>query len=232
MVAAVVLSMRGPFRPRVALHAVLAAALLASACSATRGAHPDRAVGTARDDRAPEAGRGAPPTAKAEPPIESASARPPEIHPPAPPAALDDDGPLVAKIDRTTPPRRAAALRLTEQGRAHLAAGEPARAIEVLERAVAIDARSPYAYYFLAQAHAEARHPALARSFVARAEQLFAGNHYWLGRAHALHGRLAEDGGRSDEARREYGHALAAWPQNADAATGLARLDGSGQGAR
>ena len=101
--------------------------------------------------------------------------------------------------------------------------GASPSAIEVLERAVAIDARSPYAYYFLAQAHAEARHPGLARSFVARAEQLFAGNPYWLGRAHALHGRLAEDGGRIDEARAEYTRALVVWPQNADASSGLAR---------
>jgi tetratricopeptide (TPR) repeat protein len=167
-----------------------------------------------------------------EEPVQSAAVRPPEIAPRAVGPAVEDDGSLVAKIDRATPPRRAAALRLTEQGRAHLAAGEPARAIEILERAVAIDARSPYAYYFLAQAHVEARHPGMARSFVARAEQLFAGNPYWLGRAHALHGRLAEDGGRIDEARAEYTRALAVWPQNADASSGLARLDAAGQGAR
>ena len=208
----------------------------------------DRGVAAREDDAHPGAARkddmraaalideaataGADGAAGREEPVQSAAVRPPEIAPPAMTPAVEDDGPLVAKIDRATPPRRAAALRLTEQGRAHLAAGEPARAIEVLERAIAIDARSPYAYYFLAQAHAEARHPGLARSFVARAEQLFAGNPYWLGRAHALHGRLAEDGGRIDEARAEYTRALVVWPQNADASSGLARLDAAGQGAR
>jgi len=217
----------------VALHALLALAVAASGCSATRGRDRDPALGTsAATARATVTHEDRASPSRAEAPSETASVRPPEIAPPALPPALEDDGSLVAKIDGTTPPRRAAALRLTERGRAHLAAGEPARAIEVLERAVAIDARSPYAYYFLAEAHAAARHPALAHSFIARAEQLFAGKPYWLGRAHALHGRLAEDAGRSDEARREYDRALAAWPRNADATTGLARLDAAGQGAQ
>ena len=90
----------------------------------------------------------------------------------------------------------------------------------------------PYAYYFLAEAHADAGHWALARSFVARAQQLFAADPYWLGRVHALHGRIAEEEGRLDEARDAYTRALAAWPRNGDAANALARLDASGQGAR
>lgn len=148
------------------------------------------------------------------------------------PVPGDDDGPLTAKIDRDTPPRRAAALRLTEQARPLLVGDESARAIELLERAVAVDARAPYAYYFLAEAHADAGHWALARSFVARAQQLFAADPYWLGRVHALHGRIAEEEGRLDEARDAYTRALAAWPRNGDAANALARLDASGQGAR
>jgi len=237
----------------LALRASLSLLLLASGCATSRGiGRPSEsgsgaATATLRDesgaaprvespphgdDSAAASGGGTAP-GRAEAGVETAAVRPPEIAPPVvPPAPAEDDGPLTAKIDRDTPPRRAAALRLTEQGRAHLAASEPARAIDVLERAIAIDARSPYAYYFLAHAHAEARHPDLARSFVARAEQLFAGNPYWLARAHALHGRLAEDAGRGEEARAEYTRALAAWPPNADAATGLARLDGAGQGAR
>jgi tetratricopeptide (TPR) repeat protein len=154
--------------------------------------------------------------------------------PPVPPPATlrDDDGALTAKIDRDTAPRRASALRLTEEARALLARDEAPRAIELLERAVAVDARTPYAYYFLAEAHERAQHPVLARSFVARAEQLFAGDPYWLGRVHALHGRIAEDEGHADEARAAYTRALAVWPRNGDAATGLARLDTPGQGAR
>jgi hypothetical protein len=165
----------------------------------------------------------------------TASIQPPAVGvPPGPPPAplRDDDGALTAKIDRDTAPRRASALRLTEEARALLARDEAPRAIELLERAVAVDARTPYAYYFLAEAHERAQHPVLARSFVARAEQLFAGDPYWLGRVHALHGRIAEDEGRADEARAAYTRALAVWPRNGDAATGLARLDTPGQGAR
>src|SRR6185369_17994916 len=116
--------------------------------------------------------------------------------PPAGAAALrDDDGPLTGKIDATTPPHRAAALRATEQGRGMLAHGEVPRAIELFERAVAVDARTPYAYYFLAEAHEKAQHRALARSFATRAVQLLAKEPYWLARAQALRGRIAEDEG-------------------------------------
>jgi tetratricopeptide (TPR) repeat protein len=105
-----------------------------------------------------------------------------------------------------------------------LAAGEEARAIELLERAIAIDSRTPYAYYFLAEAHHAAGRPALARPFLDRAAQLLAKEPYWLGRVYALRGRMSEDEGRSGEARAAYERALAVWPRNAVAAAGLSRV--------
>lgn len=218
--------------PVLRLTTVVALALVASACAAGRERQTLRPSGaaSARGATSPPAR----PRADGDmAPGPMARARPPEpIGPAGPPTLRDDDGPLTAKIDTTTPPRRAAALRLTEQARGVLAGGDAPRAIEILERAVAVDARTPYAYYFLAEAHARAEHRVLARSFAARAEQLFAADPYWLGRSRALHGRIAEDDGRADEARDAYTRALAVWPRNGDAATGLARLDARGQGAQ
>jgi Flp pilus assembly protein TadD len=212
-----------------AAHAVVVVAIAAtlSACAGASARPAPRTEAPVRSAPAPRAHRH-----DAEPP-QVAAVRPPQpAAPAAPPAALhDDDGPLTAKIDATTPPRRAAALRLTEQARGMLERGETPHAIEILERAISVDARTPYAYYFLAEAHARAGHRALARSFASRAEQLLTAEPYWLARARALRGRIAEDEGRADEARDAYTRALVAWPRNDTAASGLARLGGARQGA-
>ncbi|MCC6849535.1 MAG: tetratricopeptide repeat protein [Deltaproteobacteria bacterium] len=164
------------------------------------------------------------------PPVEIARARPPA--PPAPPSAARasevraDDGPLTAKIDAHTPPARANALRLAEEGRQRLASGDPARAIELLERAVAVDARVPYSYYFLACAHAEMRQPDLARRLLDRAGQKLAHEPYWRSRVEELHGKLLSDAGKTSEADAAYRRSLEAWPGNrvaAEALTGAAR---------
>jgi tetratricopeptide (TPR) repeat protein len=159
------------------------------------------------------------------PPVEVAIAPPPA--PPAPPAPARpaatraDDGPLTAKIDAATPAGRSAALRLTEEGRQRLAAGDPARAIELLERAVAVDARVPYAYYFLAEAHAEADHRALAHRFLDRAGQKLAGEPYWRSRVDELRGKLLAEEGKTAESEAAYRRALDAWPGNQAAAEAL-----------
>jgi Tfp pilus assembly protein PilF len=110
---------------------------------------------------------------------------------------------------------------LTEEGRQRLAAGDPARAIELLEHAVAVDARVPYAYYFLAKAHAEANHPQLAQRFLDRAEQKLANEPYWQSEVYGLRGRLLAQEGKSAEADAAYRRALEAWPGNRAAAEAL-----------
>jgi tetratricopeptide (TPR) repeat protein len=147
---------------------------------------------------------------------------PPAPAPPARPAATRaDDGPLTAKIDATTPAARSAALRLAEEGRQRLAAGDPNRAIEILERAVAVDARVPYSYYFLAAAHADAGHTALAHRFLDRAAQKLAGEPYWRSRVDELRGKLLAGAGKTAEAEAAYRRALQAWPGNRVAAEAL-----------
>jgi tetratricopeptide (TPR) repeat protein len=164
------------------------------------------------------------------PPTEVARARPPESLPPAsrPAATRADSGPLTAKIDGTTPASRSAALRLTEEGRRQIATN-PARAIELLERAVTVDARVPYAYYFLAEAHAQAGQPALAFRFLDRAEQKLASEPYWMSETYRLRGTLLAAAGKDADAERAYRRALEAWPGNRAAAQALTAAGGHGK---
>ncbi len=164
-------------------------------------------------------------------PVEVARSRPPEaVPPPSRPAATRaDDGPLTAKIDAATPAGRSAALRLTEEGRQRLASGDPARAIELLERAVSVDARVPYTYYFLAKAHAEAGHRELAHRFLDRAQQKLAGEPYWRSEVDGLRGKLLTEEGRTAEAQAAYRRALESWPGNRAAAEALTASSGRGK---
>jgi tetratricopeptide (TPR) repeat protein len=170
----------------------------------------------------PQRAKAVPVQKKARPPVEVARARPPAPPAPARPAATHaDDGPLTAKIDANTPAGRSAALRLIEEGRQRLAAGEAPRAIELFERAVAVDARVPYTYYFLAEAHAEAKHSALAQRFLDRAEQKLAGEPYWLSEVYSLRGKLLAEEGNDRDAAAAYRRALECWPGNRTAAEAL-----------
>ena len=170
----------------------------------------------------PQRAKAVPVPKKARPSVEVARARPPAPPAPARPAATHaDDGPLTAKIDAKTPAGRSAALRLIEEGRQRLAAGDAPRAIELFERAVAVDARVPYAYYFLAKAHAEANHSAFAQRFLDRAEQKLAGEPYWLSEVYSLRGKLLAEEGNDRDAEAAYRRALECWPGNRTAAEAL-----------
>jgi hypothetical protein len=175
---------------------------------------------------APAASRSRPsepgPARKPGRPLEEARVRPPAPPAPSRPSATRaDDGPLTAKIDPATPAGRAAALRLTEEGRQKLAAGEAARAIELLERAVAVDARVPYAYYFLARAHAANGRRELAYRFLDRAEQKLAGEPYWRSEVERVRGQLLAEDGKTAASDAAYRRALDAWPGNRAASEAL-----------
>lgn len=185
---------------------------IALAACAHRPVRPERPQAAARPVKKPPRAE----VAIAPPPA------PPAVPAPARPVATRaDDGPLTSKIDAATPAGRSAALRLTEEGRQRLAAGDPARAIELLERAVAVDARVPYTYYFLAEAHAESNHPALAHRFLDRAAQKLAAEPYWRSRVDELRGKLLADEGKTAESEAAYRRALDAWPGNRAAAEAL-----------
>jgi hypothetical protein len=167
------------------------------------------------------------PPARALPPPPSALPPPP---PPAPPppaaAALDDDSSLLAKITPTTTPQRAASLRLTEEGRKLLGAGDPVKALGRLEKTIAVDSTNPYGYYFLAKAHYYLGRHQESLKFLDVAESLFARDSYWLAEVFALRGEDFRALGAADRADTSYAQALRLNPGNRLAAEGLSRLQG------
>lgn len=124
-------------------------------------------------------------------------------------------------------PERAAALRLTEQARELLVGGtDTDRAVALLERAIALDSHTPYAYYFLGEAHFRLGAAERALGFLERAASLFDANPYWASRVWGLRGLIWESGGERERALDAYRRALALWPHNLTAVSGSARLGG------
>ena len=162
-----------------------------------------------------------------------APALPPALPPPAvrPPAAVPDDSSLIAKITPSTTPQRAASLRLTEEGRKLLEAGDHSRALSRLEKTIAIDSTNPYGYYYLAKAHSALGRYQESLRFLDVAEPLFGNNPYWLAELYALRGEDYRALGSSSRAESNYSEALRLNPGNRTAADGLERLQEEG-GAR
>ena len=164
-------------------------------------------------------------------PIDEAIEEREDVATPPPPAAgepanLAAPSPL-ATIQPTTPPHVAAATRLADQARLHMAQGDADGAIELLERAVAVDPANPYAYYFLAEIHFARGAYDQAIHFAERAALLSArAPTAWLSRSYALEGRIFEAAGAFTEARDAYRQALEADGGNAGARAGMARVGG------
>ncbi|HTM08115.1 MAG TPA: tetratricopeptide repeat protein [Verrucomicrobiae bacterium] len=150
---------------------------------------------------------------------------PPSVAPsPPPPAPLPDDSSLLAKITPGTPPQRAASLRLTEEGRKLLEAGDHSRALSRLEKTIAIDSTNPYGYYYLAKAHAALGRYQESLRFLDVAEPLFGNNPYWLAELYALRGEDYRALHSYARAESNYSQALRLNPGNRTAADGLARV--------
>jgi len=154
------------------------------------------------------------------------------LPPPAPPSALPDDSSLLAKITPSTPPQRAASLRLTEEGRKLLEAGDHSRALSRLEKTIAIDSTNPYGYYYLAKAHSSLGRYQESLRFLDVAEPLFGNNPYWLAELQALRGDDYRALGSHARAETSYAEALKLNPGNRAAADGLARIQDEGGGLR
>jgi len=124
--------------------------------------------------------------------------------PSRPPAQLS----LIAKITPKTVPRRAASLRLTEEGRLHLDSGEYERALQRFEKTIAIDSTNPYSYYYLGLAHHHLTHYQQSNNFLDVAETLLSEEPYWLARVFALKGKNLEALGSMGQADASYAQAL------------------------
>lgn len=150
--------------------------------------------------------------------------------PSAPP--LPDDSSLIAKITPGTTPRRAASLRLTDEGRQLIEAGDYAKAINRLEKTIAIDSTNGYGYYYLAKAHYRLRRHQESLNFLDVAESRLSGDPYWLAEVYALRGENFLALGSVQRAETHFAYALRLNPGNRTASEALGAMQGSGQPSR
>lgn len=143
---------------------------------------------------------------------------------PALPPLVPDDSSLLAKITPNTDPRRAASLRLTDEGRKLLDAGSPAKALNRLERTIVIDSTNPYGYFYLAKAQHQLGHYQESLNFLDVAEsRLSSSDRFWLAEVYALRGENYRGLGLADKAQSNYLHSLSLNAGNRTASEGLER---------
>jgi hypothetical protein len=141
-------------------------------------------------------------------------------------APLPDDSSLLAKITPGTSPRRAASLRLTEEGRKLLEAGDAAKALSRLEKTIVIDSTNAYGYFYLAKTQNRLGRYRESLSFLEVAESRFSDEPFWLAEVHALRGENFRALGMLDKAEASYAQALQLNSGNRTANDALAKLQG------
>jgi hypothetical protein len=138
--------------------------------------------------------------------------------------ALPDDSSLLAKITQGTSPQRAASLRLTEEGRKLLDAGDAAKALTRLEKTIVIDSTNPYGYFYLAKAQYHLRQYKESLNFLDVAESRLTGEPFWLAEVQALRGENYRALGMTQKAEASYAQALRLNSGNRTALEALSRL--------
>jgi tetratricopeptide (TPR) repeat protein len=134
--------------------------------------------------------------------------------------------PIEKMAETVTDPRRAASLRVTEEGRVDLLAERYERGAQKLARAIEIDATNPFAYFYLGLARFRVGRFAEAGDLFSRSAGLFSSDEAWRADALAFRGESLEKGGRPAEAKRAYEEALQVDSGNVRAQDGLSRLSG------
>ena len=145
----------------------------------------------------------------------------------APPLA--DDSSLLAKITPATSPQRAASLRLTEDGRKILDAGDPAKALTRLEKTIVIDSTNPYGYFYLAKAQYRMGRYRESLNFLDIAESRLGPEPFWLAEIHALRGDNFRAQGQLQKAEASYNQAMRLNSGNRSAADALTRMQSEAQ---
>jgi len=103
------------------------------------------------------------------------------------------DQPAVVWTIRSTPARRAAALRLTDTGGRLLRRGEYEKAVSNFEKALNVEA-NPYIYFYLAQAHYRLGHYRDALNFLEVAASWLMQQPNWAPQLVALKGQISGSG--------------------------------------
>jgi hypothetical protein len=144
---------------------------------------------------------------------------PDSISPPLP-----DDSSLLAKITPGVTPQRAASLRLTEEGKKLIDAGDPAKALTRLEKTIVIDSTNAYGYFYLAKAQYRLGRYQQSLNFLDIAESRLSGEPFWLAEIHALRGENYRALGQMQKAEASYLQAIHLNSGNRTAADALSRL--------
>ena len=142
---------------------------------------------------------------------------------------LPDDSSLLAKITPATAPQRAASLRLTEEGRKLLDAGDPQKALTRLEKTIVIDSTNAYGYFYLAKAQYRLGRYKESLNFLDVAESRLNQEPFWFAEVHALRGENYRALGMMQQAEASYAQALRLNSGNRTAAEAISRLQGEGQ---
>ena len=151
---------------------------------------------------------------------------------PALPPPLPDDSSLLAKITAGTSPQRAASLRLTDEGRKILDAGDPAKALSSLEKTIVIDSTNGYGYFYLAKAQYRLGRHRESLNFLDIAESRLGAEPFWLAEVYALRGDNLRAQGQVQKAEASYNQAVRLNSGNRTAGDALARMQAEPQSAQ
>lgn len=139
---------------------------------------------------------------------------------------LADDSSLLAKITPGGSPQRAASLRLTEEGRKLLDAGDAAKALTRLERTIVIDSTNGYGYFYLAKAQHRLGRYQESLNLLDIAQSRLGGEPFWMSELHALRGENYRSLGQPQKAETSYQQSLRINSGNKTASEGLTRVSG------
>jgi tetratricopeptide (TPR) repeat protein len=115
-------------------------------------------------------------------------------------------------------------LRLTEEGKKLLDAGDPVRALARLEKTIVIDSTNPYGYFYLAKAQYRLGRYRESLNFLDIAESRLGNEPFWIAEIHALRGDNYRALGQLQRAEASYQQAVRLNSGNRTAADGLLRL--------
>ncbi len=144
--------------------------------------------------------------------------------------------PVPSEDDRLKPPAGAerksapaktgqqmASLELTERGRRTLDEGRVDQALSLLQQALSLDPRNPYAYYYLGKARYIRKEYEGILTPLEQARVYFLKERVWLSRVHTLRGQTFEALNRREEALVEFQKAMEMDRRNPEAREGLNR---------
>lgn len=140
------------------------------------------------------------------------------------PSPTPESVPIGELAQKEAQPRRAASLRLVEQGRIDLFRSLYERAAQQLSKAIEVDSTNPYAYFYLGVTRFRVSRFEEASELFLRAANLFSDLDAWKAEAMAYRGESFEKSGRFPEAKQAFEEALRIDSSNLRAHDGLSRL--------